>query len=286
MPLFIRALPLSLQTFWRYLLILPFMGIAALLLLPLMFVPFLGLLIPGAITAGFTLMGLRCALAAKGHIRLGHLAGFTTLALAYSAIVLVGGSVAGLLEQAVGWVVITAGIAPDPDEIVAQASRFTPLSIAIWVGAILPKLMLASLLTVPMTAAAAAADWRKGNLLFGLGAGMLGLCVPLVAWLILGNSWAFFGEIWTISFIVAGGLFDFANMRDLLTELLSKRHFLISMIGMAWASSWFFASAVLYWERELNRAQNINHGRVETQRVSIEDIRGLRLAREHRQQKE
>jgi hypothetical protein len=255
-------------------------------LLPLTLVPFLGWLIPGAITAGFTLVGLRCALAARGHVRIGESAGIATLALTYGAIFLAGGLIADLLQHAVGWVAINAGLSPDQDELVGRVSRLTPYSIAFWVSAILPKLMLASLLTVPMTAAAAARDWRQGSLLFGLGAGMLGLCLPLMAWLILGNIWSFFGEVWTIGFVVAYGLFDLARMRDLGLELLSKTYFLISIVGMAWASSWLFASAVLYWERELKRVQSDRHGRVNAQRVGSEDIRELRLAREHHQKKQ
>ena len=64
MPLFLRSLPLSLKTFWRYLILLPFLGILALLLSLLSIVPVLGLLVPAAVSAYLVIAGLRCALAA------------------------------------------------------------------------------------------------------------------------------------------------------------------------------------------------------------------------------
>lgn len=46
---------------------LPFLALGALLLSVLTLFPVLGLLVPGAISAGLLIMGLRCALAARGH---------------------------------------------------------------------------------------------------------------------------------------------------------------------------------------------------------------------------
>lgn len=68
MPLFLCALPLSFQTFWRYLILLPFLAIAAFILSAVgSFIPLVSYLVPGAISAFLVIMGIRCALAARGH---------------------------------------------------------------------------------------------------------------------------------------------------------------------------------------------------------------------------
>ncbi len=68
MPIFIQALPLSLKTFWRYLILLPFLGIAALFLSLFSIIPILGWFVPGMVAVWLSVMGLRSALLARGHV--------------------------------------------------------------------------------------------------------------------------------------------------------------------------------------------------------------------------
>ncbi|NPD15225.1 hypothetical protein HOY34_08440 [Xinfangfangia sp. D13-10-4-6] len=271
---------MSLLTFWRYLLALPFLVIASAILLMLSFIPLLGTLMPGAFAAGFTLVGLRCALAARGYPRVWQGNGLFTLALAYSAIMLLGGLIAGYAQQIMQWAMAISGFVPDREAILREAGRLGPAGITIWVVAILPKMVLATVLIVPMTAAAAARDWRNGGLLFGLGAGTFGLMVPLLAWAILGNIWAFFGEITNLTLLLASGISQLVRVGNASLDLLSNTYFMASFVGMAWASSWFFTTAVLYWERAVKRHHVGKPDRVGAERVSSDDIRALRLSRE------
>ena len=280
MPLFIRALPLSFPTFWRYALNLPLLVLLALLVLPLSLLPLVGTLIPGAIGAALTLIGLRCALAARGYGRVWELPGIAGLALAYSVIIILGGWIAKMVWAGLGWLVLTAANVPDAVALEGLVYQRTPFAVVFWLFALLPQLLLASVLTVPMTAAAAARDWREGGLVSGLGVGMLGLSVPLLAWMGLGNIWAFFGEIKLISFAIIYAWVDFERMVGLFKALLSNPFFLFSLIGMIWASSWFFATAVLYWERMVQQDRSSQSARTAAKRVSSDDIRALRLERE------
>ena len=47
LPLLIQALPLSLKTFWRYLLVLPLLAIVPLVLLLVGFIPLIFIIAPG-----------------------------------------------------------------------------------------------------------------------------------------------------------------------------------------------------------------------------------------------
>lgn len=283
MPLFLIALPLSFLTFWRYLLILPFLAVGAFLLSLLMSVPVLGMLIPGAVAAGLTLMGLRCALAARGHGGMLDIEGLPTLALVYSAIMLVGGLVGDSARQAIGWALRVAGFTLDPAIITAELWSLTPYSVTLWVALLLPNMMLASMLIVPMTAAAASGQRITGQgFLFGLGTGMLGLCIPFLVWAMLGNFLSFFGEVWSVFLVLAATLHDLIRGDEVSLDLWANRHILVSILGMTWASSWFFTTAVLYWERAAEREERKVTARADAARTSSADIRALRLAREQR----
>jgi len=67
LPLLIQALPLSLKTFWRYLLVLPLLAIVPLVLLLVGFIPLIGIIAPGVAYAFCIMIGLRSALVARGH---------------------------------------------------------------------------------------------------------------------------------------------------------------------------------------------------------------------------
>lgn len=69
-------------------------------------------------------------------------------------------------------------------------------------------------------------------------------------------------------------LMALANGTDLPWDWsISPRSLLGGTLSIAWASSWFFATAVLYWERLGEKDAQAN-------RVSSTDIRTLRQTRE------
>ena len=271
MPRFIVALPLSVLTFWRYLVMTPLLAVAAVLCTVLAFVPVLGLILPGACAAGMTLIGLRCALVARGHAGTILFPGLPTLALICSVIVILGGMVAGLAEYAIVESLRIAGFAVNEPALKAEFLQLSPTAGAVLFLLILPKLMLSSVLTVPMTAAAAQGGGARG-MLFGLGQGMLGLCVPLLVWFLLLGVLVGFGDLGRVLRIgiesIRSGRLDGA--------LLGYGHTLTIFVALLWASSWFFTTAVLYWEKAEER--QARRKPAATPRTSAEDLRAWREA--------
>jgi hypothetical protein len=60
---------------------------------------------------------------------------------------------------------------------------------------------------------------------------------------------------------------------------LSPFSLLGGTLYMTWASSWFFSTAVLIWERNVQRAEAAQKAKVITSKVSADDLRALREAR-------
>lgn len=78
MPLFIRALPLSLGTLWHYVFLLPFVVIVCVPFLMLTFLPLIGFMVSSAIGTFSTFAGYRCAITAFGS---GNEPSFTKLVM-------------------------------------------------------------------------------------------------------------------------------------------------------------------------------------------------------------
>jgi len=49
---------------------------------------------------------------------------------------------------------------------------------------------------------------------------------------------------------------------------------------MAWASSWFFATSVLAWEKAGQRRKQASIDAIEAERLSGDDLRALRKSRQ------
>lgn len=284
MPLILQALPLSLKTFWRYLAILPILGIIAALLLLASVIPVLGLVVPGTVYAYCIMTGLRCALSARGHASdpgFGYMlwAGLLFFGLTFVATLVIQaltGLLSVVLPQALGWL---DGLVDDDPRILAVvggAFGLFTLFMLLWSAA----------LAVPMTAAVAGVNRQSGrmNPLQGFGKGIFGLTVISIVWIIGGSFFSIFGEVATMFFLLIETIRAVIAAEDPAWNWsISPWSLLGGTLWMTWASSWFFSAAVLYWEDSVQRQALAARARVEAARVSSEDLRALRLARQHRQ---
>lgn len=279
MPLLLRALPLSLQTFWRYLILLPFLAIAAFVLSVVgAFIPFVNYLVPAAVSAFLIIMGLRCALAARGHY---GTSGFKQLLFAsfvYGILNLIVKNIYVLVGWGIMKVIPEFGITINDENLLGSA-------IVIFSLYYILISIFASLIAVPMTEAAAATPRGPDNgYLFGFGTGAFSLFLIMLVWTFGGKFLAIFGEVWIIFLMLLGALFAALRGDDIPWEWSTD---LTTLIGgtlfMTWASSWFFATAVLAWENAGQRRKKARTTAIEAQRVSGEDLRALRQSRQQGQ---
>jgi hypothetical protein len=281
MPLFLQALPLSLKTFLRYLAILPILGIIACLLLLASLIPVVGFVVPGTVYAYCLMTGLRCALAARGHdtdpgfghmLRAGVMFCLLTMAatfvIQYAAILMPLG-----LGHAFGWL---DGLVNEDPRLLAVAGGFLGFLI-------LFTMVWTSALAVPMTFAVAGSGRRSSlglNPLDGIGTGMISLTLISIVWMIGGSFFSIFGEVAMILALLFETIRAVIAAEDPAWDWsISPFTLLGGTLWMTWASSWFFATAVLYWERAVHRRKVAARATVEAARVSSEDLRALRLAR-------
>jgi hypothetical protein len=280
MPLFLQALPLSFKTFWRYLAILPILGIIAILLLLAGVIPLIGVIVPGTVYAYCLMTGLRCALAARGHTTdpgFGHMlrAGVVFCLLTMLATALIE-AIAVLvpfgLGQAFGWL---DGLVDDDPRILGFAGGVFGLVIVF-------SMLWTAALAVPMTFAVAGTERRSSGLdpFDGIGTGMFGLTLISLVWMIGGSVFSVFGEVATMVFLLFETIRAVINAEDPAWDFsLSPISLLGGTLWMTWASSWFFSAAVLYWERAISRRTARTRASVEATRVSADDLRALREAR-------
>lgn len=283
MPLVLQALPLSLKTFWRYLAILPVLGVIAFLLLLASFIPLAGLLVPGTVYAYCLMTGLRCALAARGHTTdpgFGHMlrAGVVFCLMTMAATWIIEGAALLLplgFFHAFGWL----------ETLVGDRSGRLGLAGGIFGLLILFSMLWTAALAVPMTAAVAGtARQNTGmNPFDGFGTGMIGLTLISLVWMIGGSLLSVFGEVATMLALLIETIRAVAEAEDPAWDWsLSPFSLLGGTLWMAWASSWFFTAAVLYWERAEDRRKSLVTARAEATRVSAEDLRALRESRMQR----
>ena len=284
MPIMLQALPLSLATFWRYLILLPFLGIGALVLSLAGFIPVLGLVVPGMVSALMTIVGLRCALAARGHGSppdMGHL---LTISLIYGVILVFTGLFAGLAQRGIVLALTYAGVAFDPLGLLRGVFGLSYYWASILLALLSPEAIVVAALAVPMTGAAAASRRRADPAyLSGLGSGLVSLLIVMTVWLFCGHVFALAGEVWTGLFLIVTTLLELYDGADWAWPLsIHPRSLLGATLLMSWASSWFFATAVLCWERRVARDEAERRAQTEAGRVSSSDIRALRQARMRR----
>ena len=284
MPIILQALPLSLATFWRYLILLPFLGVGAMVLSLAGFIPILGLVVPGMVSALMTIVGLRCALAARGHRSppdMGHL---LTISLIYGVILIATGVFAGVAQRGIVLALTYTGVAFDAVGLLRGVFGLSYYWASVLLALLSPKAIVVAALAVPMTGAAAASRHRADpGYLSGLGSGLISLLIVMAVWLFCGHVFALVGEVWTGLFLIVTTLLELYDGEDWAWPLrIHPRSLLGSTLLMAWASSWFFSTAVLCWERRVAREEAQRRAQTEAERVPSTDIRALRQARMRR----
>lgn len=282
MFIFIKALPLSLSTFWRYLIVLPFLGIAALILSLFTFIPFVGLLVPGMVTVWLTVIGLRCALLARGYTQPLGMGTIFTICLYFSVVFLVVNMALKLFMVGYMWAMEQAGATLDPLMLLAGLIGASPYATAQFLGLMAPVILTSAAFAVPLVAAAASTG-RHGwdhNVLKGFGRGVFGLCIVCAVGILGGHLFSFFGEVWTFFGLVVGVITSLVEGDSLQFETdLSPWTVLRGALIMAWASSWYFATAVLTWEKFAKVKRNKNAASKTDTTTTTDDIRELRRAR-------
>jgi hypothetical protein len=133
-----------------------------------------------------------------------------------------------------------------------------------------------------MVGAAYAASPKGGDINYfsGFGKGMFSLLLVMVVWLFGGHMFSIFGEVWTVFGMIAFAIWDIVRGEPLTWELMPAVPFVLGgVLVMTWASSWFFATAVLAWEDVVSRQMADVERQRNAGRPTAEDIRALRQSR-------
>jgi hypothetical protein len=232
-----------------------------------------------------SIAGIRCALFARGHTQPISAGTVLTVCLYYSVIFLVVGFFLNLLMVAIVWTVTQAGLVIDPLGLFVGVFGVSPYWSAILIGFLAPVAITTAAFAVPLTAAAASTgrggwDYRA---FAGLGRGAISLSIVMAVWMFSGHMFSFFGEIWTFLGLMIGVLMALSAGESLPFQTdFAPWTALRGTLIMAWASSWYFATAVLTWEDYVadKEAQRVAHAAVP--KVSTDSIRSLRQARMRR----
>lgn len=280
MPIFLRSLPLSLGTLWHYIFLLPLVFVASVPFVLLALIPIVGLLVGPAIATFFTFAGYRCALAARGH---GNEPSFGKLARAslfYGFLnTLVG---AFFLFASIAIVVIAAKLGLRPtDPLAAEGISAWLPGVAI-IGLLLLNSLFTCAIAVPMTVVAAAATPNRSDPgpFVGICQGLFSLSLVWFLWL-AGIFFIGVGAIMTesVTFAVQHTV---GNLPGRAPTAPAEIH-LLPLVGavayLLWGGCWFYATAVLAWERMLDRRKVEEVETTVTTRMSAEDLRAWREAR-------
>ena len=280
MSLFLRALPLSFQTYWRYLILLPFLAIAAFVLSVIgSFIPFVSYLVPAAVSAYLVLMGLRCALVARGHYNRPSNKQLLFASFVYGILNIV----ATYLVTIITGVVMRRdmNVITESGPVIHDNNLLPHIFGLVSIYLILTS-VFASAIAVPMTEAASAHPRGPDNgYFFGFGTGIFSLFVVMLVWAFGGQFLAFFGEVRTLFLMIITALNAALQGEDIPWKWnFGTAYLLGGTLFMAWASSWFFATAVLAWEKAGQRKKQDRKDAIEAQRISSDDLRALRKARQ------
>ncbi|WP_019954691.1 hypothetical protein [Yoonia vestfoldensis] len=282
MFILVKALPLSLGTFWRYLILLPFLGIGMVFFSLFSIIPVVGLLVPGMISVWLMIVGLRCALAARGRAQPMSWGTVLTACFFFSIIFLCVGYGVRLMRAGFLWAVTAAGIQIEPFGLFAGLLGASPYWSGFLVAFLAPVAITSAAFAVPLTAAAASSG-REGwdyKAFTGFGRGVIGLSIVMAVWMFSGHMFSFFGEVVMASGLVIATILALVNGESLPFQTdLAPWTALRGTLIMTWASSWYFATAVLTWEDHIAKTA-ASRVRQHDRLVSKPDeIRALRLSR-------
>ncbi len=278
MPLFLRALPLSVTTLWHYVFVLPLVLIVAVPFTVLTLIPLAGWPVSMVIATFLGLAGYRSALAAHGRGNEPSLFRLARASISLGLINTLAATAIMIVAIGIGWVLIRFGF----QDLIA-----VPVAVPFAGGlAAMSYLLLVSFyfcaMAVPMTAVAHAATTkgRDPDPFFGFGAGFGSL---LVAW----GAW--YAGLFQLGFAatlldsIASGL---AIAVSEYTEVPLEEEvtidwvpLVIAVLYFLWGTCWFCATAVLAWERRIARRGQVIEEVVQKQRINPDDLRALREAR-------
>lgn len=258
-----------------------------------MFIPIIGGAVAPVMTVFCTLVGLRCALAARGHRNEadpGRLlrSSVAFFLLSYVVFLLIDGLFMGLYSI-VGPVRGLSSFRGNSNELsdVIEALFNQSFMWYLLVGTRLAlPLIYAAFVAVPMAASAVSSSTRgrQSDLIWGLGAGAFSVGVPLIFWGLGGHILALCGgELWTTIGMAVSSVFALLNGYGNPWSISVNPFTLFGgTLLMTWASSWFFATAVLAWEREVQRQGQARANAAKERQADSGDIRSLREARTQR----
>ncbi|WP_131802439.1 hypothetical protein [Yoonia tamlensis] len=261
---------------------LPFLGIGALILSLFSILPFVGWLVPGMVSIWLSIAGIRCALFARGHTQPIAAGTVFTICLYYSVIFLVVGVLVNLFMAALIWIITLAGFTINPLGLFAGVFGVSPVWSALLIGFLAPVAITTAAFAVPMTAAAASTgrggwDYRA---FAGFGRGAISLSFVMAVWMFSGHLFSFFGEIWTFLGLMVGAVMALSAGENIPFQTdFAPWTALRGTLIMAWASSWYFATAVLTWEDYVAQTAVQRAAQHAPPKVSTDDIRALRQAR-------
>ena len=291
MPLFLRALPLSIVTLWHYAFLLPLVLIFVTPFLLLASIPLAGWPVSVGIATFISFAGYRCALTAYGRgnepslerlikssLLMGMLTSLVSLLMLATAF-----AIDWLLEHAgltMGWRVPALFNVPFAG---AFAAAIYMVLIALFSCA----------MAVPMTAVAHSATPRGGDVdpFFGFGTGIFSLLIAAVVGF---SGLIYLGFADRILSAVVTGL---ALLSDFLlgtsapvdaaapVEPLEPVNFDWLGLGIAvgyalWNTCWFCATAVLAWDKRIeNKKAELADFTAQAPKISAEDLRAMREAR-------
>ena len=277
-PIILQALPLSLGTFWRYLLVLPFMIVVLAMLFIATIIPLLGLPAMGAAITYSMVVGLSCALLARGHVDLVGFGGKLKISVLY------GLATIALAVFAVGIAYLVTTVFKSDLLASLRAEEITALFNAGSVLAYILALLWLAAIAVPITAAEIERKTTESvGLVSGFGVGMFGLVLINLVGIFIGNYFWTNADIPAIIHqlqeMVAA---QFTGLPYEWTLHIDPIRLLAGFLFMIWATSWYSTAAVLYWERKVAQRAVARAKAQQLLRVSHEDLRALRLARDQR----
>lgn len=280
MPLFLRALPLSIGTLWHYVFLFPLVLIVSLPFLLLTIIPLVGLPVTWGVITFIGFAGYRCALAARGHgnepsfVRLVMSSLTMGIIVAFCAIFFLA------LSAAIGTGLELLGIGENLSLSVGFEIPFAAgLTGFIYLG--LNSLFYFSM-AVPMTAVAYAATpkGRDADPFFGFGSGLLSLMASWGLWI---AGMVYFGFFAVLGDTIAYG--TYLMIRDIL-PFTGEPPFppdwtmvAVSLLYLLWGTCWFSATAVLAWEGRIAKKEAEKVEVATVPRISAEDLRAMREAR-------
>lgn len=280
MPLFLRALPLSIGTLWHYVFLFPLVLAVSLPFLLLTIIPFAGLPVTWGVITFIGFAGYRCALAAHGH---GNEPSFSKLVVSSLTMgVLV--ALCSLFFLAVSVAIGTGlGLLGVGENITVSVGFDIPmvagLSLVIY---LVVNSLFYFAMSVPMTAAAHAATpkGRDSDPFFGFGSGLFSLITAWGLWMVGMVYFGFFDEIGRAiaygTYLAMGNIVGFEGDPPM---ALNVPLLVLSVLFMLWGTCWFSATAVLAWDRRHARVRAEKEVVAAVPRVSADDLRALREAR-------